>query len=531
MRQTIAVIGAGLSGLVATKELAEAGLDVTCFEKTHEIGGVFSSGEASKCYDSVVLTTSNYFTAYSDFMPYGEPLKFWRFPEYAAYLKRYAEHFGVDRHIRFGHGLQAMRRLPNGQWSLRLHTDDDESRELTFDRVVICSGQFQQPNLPDIPGLALFPGPVIHSVGYKNTDHLQGFHDKRVLCLGCGESAANVVHEIARIAKHSVLSLRRHHVHSLRFPSFGKYPIDVAQSRFWHSLPAANKAAILRQRWTDMLNDSDDEAIRLFAMNNLAASDEPGSVVTKTELIFEAQARHGLQIDIGGIRKIDGSHVTFESGRQETFDAIALCTGFRFSLPFLPFEYQFKDIRKCYLQMFHPELRDSLAFIGFARPQQGGVPLIAELQARYYALICAGVRQLPENLAALAARDANGWKTEFYATPNVHGLVNGLRFNERLTDLIGCRPPIPNPLLSPGKYLRYWFHHVWPCQYRLVGPGARPEASRRWIEAPSVMTKTAQFRALGSMLALRSRSAFLKSNELLLRWRPLSEDKSSAREA
>lgn len=53
MRQTIAVIGAGLSGLVATKELAEAGLDVTCFEKSQEIGGVFSSGEASKCHDSV----------------------------------------------------------------------------------------------------------------------------------------------------------------------------------------------------------------------------------------------------------------------------------------------------------------------------------------------------------------------------------------------------------------------------------------------------------------------------------------------
>lgn len=48
-------------------------------------------------------------------MPYGEPLKFWRFPEYAAYLKRYAAHFGVDRRICFGHGLQSMKRLPTRQ--------------------------------------------------------------------------------------------------------------------------------------------------------------------------------------------------------------------------------------------------------------------------------------------------------------------------------------------------------------------------------------------------------------------------------
>lgn len=52
---------------------------------------------------------------------------------------------------------------------------------------------------------------------------------------------------------------------------------------------------------------TDDEVIRLFVSNNLLASDELGSVITETELIFEVQAHHGLKIDIGGVKEISGN--------------------------------------------------------------------------------------------------------------------------------------------------------------------------------------------------------------------------------
>lgn len=515
MQQKIVVIGAGLSGLTTIKELVEAGQDVICFEKGHDIGGVFSEGSS---YDSVQLTVSNYFMAYSDFMPYGEPIRFWSRGEYRDYLNRYVDHFKIRPHIKFGYALQQIKKLESGQWELTFQTDDHQSLTTTADKVAICSGQFQKANIPDIPGLQTFPGAIIHSSQYKNAEELKEFHDKRVLCFGMGESAADVITEIASVAASSVLSLRRHHMFAARYAD--QYPIDVVQSRHWHSLPAIIKSNLIRDTWKRISENTDEASTRLLAQHILAADDEAGSVVTKTERIFEAQAHYGLDIDVGGVKEINGNTVTFNSGRVEEFDAIVFCTGFKFSLPFLEEKYQFHDIRDCYLQVFHPELRDSLAFIGFVRPQQGGIPLMAELQARYFALVCAGDRTLPSNLAELAKQDAERWKQEFYVTPNVFGLVNGLRYNEMVADLIGCRPPVPNPLLAPKPYLHYWFHHVWPCQYRLVGPGARAEAQEQWMQAPSSRSMQDQLQDLKGVMKLKLKG-WLSGNQEQYRWRPI----------
>lgn len=39
--RSVAVIGAGISGILATKYLLQAGLDVTVFERNHKPGGVW----------------------------------------------------------------------------------------------------------------------------------------------------------------------------------------------------------------------------------------------------------------------------------------------------------------------------------------------------------------------------------------------------------------------------------------------------------------------------------------------------------
>lgn len=39
--KTVAVIGAGVSGLTASKACLEQGMDVTCFEMHDDIGGVW----------------------------------------------------------------------------------------------------------------------------------------------------------------------------------------------------------------------------------------------------------------------------------------------------------------------------------------------------------------------------------------------------------------------------------------------------------------------------------------------------------
>jgi len=479
MRKRVAVIGAGLSGLTTIKELVEAGHDVFCLESNSDIGGVFSS---SGSYDSVVLTVSNYFMAYSDFMPYEEKLRFWSRAEYKRYLDRYVDHFKLRGRIHFSCSVESVEKLGLDTWSVTWRDKHEKSITEECEHIAVCSGQFQKANIPDIPGLAQFPGLIMHSSEYTNVEKLENLRGKKVLCFGMGESAADVVAEIAEIAESTVLSLRRNHMFAARCGG-GSHPSDTGQSRWWHSLSVANKSGRIRKNWSRVRESSDRAELRLMAAHILEAGEEPGSVVTKTERIFEAQATCNLTIKIGGVQFIEGNTVMYKSGQTEDFDAIVFCTGFTFDVPYLEARHQFKDIRECHLQMFHPTLRDSLSFIGFVRPQQGGIPLMAELQARYLAMVLSGERQIPNDLVEAAGRQADRWRREFFVTPNVFGLVNGLRYNEIVSELIGCCPPEPNPLLKPRRFAKYWFGHIWPCQYRLVGPGAREEAAENWQNA------------------------------------------------
>ncbi len=525
----VTVVGAGLSGLAAVKELKEAGMDVICYEQGSDIGGVFSE---KGCYDSVELTVSNYFMAYSDFMPYDEEIKFWKRSEYKSYLDKYAEKFELRPSIRFGFKLNKMRKTSVGIWELEFeNVENGEIKLETSDKIAICSGQFQKPNIPDVPGIEDFEGPIIHSSNYTNTDALTQFHGKRVLCFGMGESAADVIAEVASVAKRTILSLRRHHMFSSRYLSreknkYGYYTIDVLQSRFYHCLPVNIKSKKVRDVALDAVNRKVGGPRQLMAEHVLNAGDEPGSVVTKTERIFDAQDKYDFVMDASGVEKIENNHVHFKSGKTEEFDAILFCTGFKFDLPYLNEELQFSSTRECYLHMFHPNFRDEVAFIGFVRPQQGGVPLMAELQARYFALCCKGEKKLPKNFSEFAMRDAKAWQSEFYETPNVAGLVNGLRYNEQVAALIGCQPPRPSLIFNPVKYFCYWFSHVWPCQYRVAGPGSRKEAQENWYKSPSVTSQQQNIRQLILMYLLRIKSQF--ATDPHKRWRSVSMEKAAS---
>lgn len=48
-----------------------------------------------------------------------------------------------------------------------------------------------------------------------------------------------------------------------------------------------------------------------------------------------------------------------------------------------------------YKNVFSPELDHTLAFIGFVQPASGGVLMMSEMQARWWAELCRGTCKLP----------------------------------------------------------------------------------------------------------------------------------------
>lgn len=532
----ICVIGAGLSGLVALKELMAAGHDVVCYEQNRDIGGVFSGAGSS--YDSLRLTVSNYTMAFSDAMP-EEPMRFWTGTEYKHYLDRYAQRFGLLDHIAFGATVTRVTREGN-VWKLQ-YRDDSGTHDAVFEHVALCSGLFQRPKVPDIPGLDTFTGRTFHSAEYQNLDE-EVFKGKTVLCVGLGESSADITTEISKLARRTILSLRRHHMIAARFlpitsdkfcntdAEMTGVTIDSAQTRAWHSLPALFKHALVMrflQQGADQ--NPNDLRIQRFVEHVRNAGLEPESVVTKSELIFDALADGRLEQNVDGIEAITADSVIFQNGETVQIDIILLCTGYQFVAPVLDFEIA--DIKDLYKQMIHPDHGDSLALIGFVRPQQGGIPLMAELQSRYFALLCAGKRQLPprHELLETARAEKAKYAAEFAETPYVTALVNGLRYNEGLAELIGCKPYRPSILEDPKAYTRYWHGHVWPVQYRMRGPGALPESEiaayyRNWGEQLVVAPGSSRLRVevlngVGKLLYLVNK--FVPSVDRRLLYRPI----------
>src|SRR4051794_4084897 len=111
----VCVVGAGVSGLTALKEVLEEGHSAVCLERENVPGGVFTTGVA---YDPLQLTISQYFMAYSSFPPpLEEERRCWFRQEYVDYLERFRQRFGLDQHIHLNCAVETVSREAGGSFT------------------------------------------------------------------------------------------------------------------------------------------------------------------------------------------------------------------------------------------------------------------------------------------------------------------------------------------------------------------------------------------------------------------------------
>lgn len=97
MERQVAIIGAGISGLLACKYCLSKGFRPTVFEIRSSIGGVWT-----KTVETTKLQTSKLLYQFSDFpWPPSVTEEFPTQQEVFDYLQSYATHFDLLRHVRF----------------------------------------------------------------------------------------------------------------------------------------------------------------------------------------------------------------------------------------------------------------------------------------------------------------------------------------------------------------------------------------------------------------------------------------------
>jgi len=520
VNKRVAVIGAGPSGLATVKELLAEGHKPTCFEKADGLGGVFRFGEGDGVvWESCRLTSSGLLTAFSDFPVSANRTGHMVVGEYVDYLTKYCEAFDVTRHIRFGTKVESVTRNPGGDWTVRT-LDTHGTHEEQYDAVTVCSGLHQYPHVPSLPGQETFTGVTMHGAQYRRPAQVAG---KKVLIAGAGESGADIVAEVSQHATETVLSLRRG-VAVLARSMFGE-PKDYQTSRVHNSaahwvfqtrnpkddrkrniyravfLPIVlidkGLQILFRVVWEflPLLYASRLSEIRANLKTSKMSKQllkESGGTLneqfgTKTDDFVRAIAL-GRCRRVAAITRFVGARVFFTDGSHFEPDLVIFCTGFDTKMPFLD-----ETIAGAprYLHTFNPEIGASLGFIGFLRPAFGAIPPLAELQARWFALLQSGKLELPsaERMQASIAQWTHFRTHMFRAVQGrLDHLVDHTPFCDELAAQIGCKPPRWAVWQEGmGFRLRFFAAPFVAAQYRLVGPHAKPWITREVISRLPIM--------------------------------------------
>ena len=167
MVKRIAVIGAGASGLVAIKSCIDEDLKPVCFERTHAIGGLWrytddidQRGSVTK---TTVINTSKEMMCFSDFPIPADYPNFMHNTKVYQYFKKYADHFELNRHIRFKHQVLSVRRAEDfektGEWIVEYMNLSDPAKTKTSERfqgVLLCTGHHAEKREPKFEGQEKF---------------------------------------------------------------------------------------------------------------------------------------------------------------------------------------------------------------------------------------------------------------------------------------------------------------------------------------------------------------------------------------
>ncbi len=191
----VAIIGAGMSGILAAHRLKQAGIDCVVLDKNDDVGGTWLENTYPGCRVDVF----NHVYSYA-----GEQRPDW--PEYHSsqpvlldYFRDCARRWGIRDRIRFGVRVESLAWDDDARhWVIRIETGSGTA-ETTAGAVVSAVGQLNRPLMPRVEGTADFAGEKFHSSAWRHDIDWDGL---RVAVVGTGASALQFIPYLAEEAAH-----------------------------------------------------------------------------------------------------------------------------------------------------------------------------------------------------------------------------------------------------------------------------------------------------------------------------------------
>lgn len=189
------------------------------------------------------------------------------------------------------------------------------------------------------------------------------------------------------------------------------------------------------------------------------------------------------------IARLDGEFIRFENGDSFAADIIVNCSGYETEFPFLEKNVNGRDLFK---NVFLPGT-STLAFIGFARPEIGAMPPIAELQSRWFEAVLSGAAVLPPRDEIIKEMERDNQKAKMkkvFADRLTHS-VSFVSYMDEIAKLAGCGIRYGKLLRDPKLLLHVLFGPALPAHYWLNEDGEKYEQTRQYVlnvhQVPDVM--------------------------------------------
>ncbi|MEM7438704.1 MAG: NAD(P)/FAD-dependent oxidoreductase [Pseudomonadota bacterium] len=210
MTKRVCIIGAGPSGLAqlrAFQSAAKSGADIpeiVCYEKQADWGGLWRytwrtgvDEHGNQCHGSMYrYLWSNgpkeglEFADYTFEEHFGKPIA--SYPPRAVlfdYIKGRVEKAGVRDWIEFNTIVRDVRVVDGGYEVTTRNEETDSEKTEVFDHVVVASGHFSVPNVPEYPGFDTFNGRILHAHDFRDAREFAG---QDILLVGASYSAEDI---------------------------------------------------------------------------------------------------------------------------------------------------------------------------------------------------------------------------------------------------------------------------------------------------------------------------------------------------
>ncbi len=406
----IAIIGAGFAGLASAKVLRQLGHDTTVYDKTPDVGGVWSR---TRRYPGLRTQNNKQTYHYSDHpMPRSYP-QWLAGSDVQEYLESYVERFGLAPHLRLATEVTSAVPTPDGDgWLLSANGQTER-----FDHLVVANGIFCEPMIPAYDGvddLTAAGGRLIATGDLASLDEVR---DKHVVIVGYGKSSCDVAVEVSTVAASTTVVARG---------LLWKIPrklMGVVNYKFilltrlgeglfpYQTLGGVEK--VLHARGSavanGMIGGVEKVVTSQLKLEPLGlVPDAPFQSIAKASVSLATEGFYEGVVDgriavlrdtlISRLLEKDGRpHAELSDGRVLPADVVICGTGFRQEVPFLPLEVQERLVDErgnfaLYRQILPIDV-PNLTFAGYNSSFFS--PLSAEMSAVWIGSYLAGQHSVP----------------------------------------------------------------------------------------------------------------------------------------